>query len=202
MAFDARTRTAAGDIWLMPALGGDPKILVDHPEDDVTPCFDPESKWVYFSSSRTGRLQLFRVPISGGPAQQITQGGGFTCQFSEDGRYIYYLKTRNGGEIWRFDTSTNREEPVVPEMKSRNWKVLREGIYLLDSQNNSQLGTTSRVAQARFCRFATKKIQDLGFRTPKAATFIGIDVSPDEKWLYFSQIDSSITDLYVTENQP
>src|SRR5207249_8960154 len=44
------------------------------------------------SSSRTGSLQLFRVPVTGGPAAQVTQGGAFTCQFSKDGRYIYYLK--------------------------------------------------------------------------------------------------------------
>jgi len=140
--------------------------------------------------------------VSGEPAVQVTQSGAFTCQFSEDGRYIYYLRTRNGGEIWRIDLAQHREEPVVSEMKSRNWKVLSDGIYLLDSQNNSQLGTASRVADARFYRFATRRIQDLGFRTPKAATFLGIDISPDRKWLYYSQIDSSTSELFLTENLP
>src|SRR2546430_17272402 len=78
----------------------------------------------------------------------------------------------NGGEIWRLELGTNREEPVVPEMKSRNWKVLRDGIYMLDSQTNSQIGTAARVADARFYRFATKKIEDLGFHTPKAIAYI------------------------------
>ena len=201
IAFDARTRNAAGDIWLMP-VGGEPKILVDHPDDDVTPCFDPSGRSIAFTSNRTGSFQLFRVPVSGEPAVQVTQSGAFTCQFSEDGRYIYYLRTRNGGEIWRIDLAQHREEPVVPEMKSRNWKVLSDGIYLLDSQNNSQLGTASRVADARFYRFATRRIQDLGFRTPKAATFLGIDISPDRKWLYYSQIDSSTSELFLTENLP
>ena len=157
---------------------------------------------VYFTSSRTGSLQLFQVPVGGGTATQVTQGGGFTCQFSADGRYIYYLKTRNGGEIWRLEVATKREEPVVPEMKSRNWKVLPKGIYLLDSQTNSQLGTSARVANARFYRFATRKIQDLGFRTPKAIAFIGIDLSPDAKWVYYSQVDSSTSELDLVENLP
>jgi len=115
---------------------------------------------------------------------------------------IYYLKTRSGGEVWRLDVSTNHEEPIVPEMKSRNWKVLREGIYLLDSQTNAQLGTAARVADARFYRFATKKTEDLGFRTPRAVAFIGIELSPDAKWVYYSQVDSSTSELQLVENLP
>ena len=201
IAFDARTRNAAGDIWVMPA-DGQPKLLVDDPEEDITPCFEPGGQWIDFTSSRTGLLQLFRVPASGGPQTQVTKGGGFSCQFSEDGRYLYYLKTRHGGEIWRRDAKTGLEEPVVPEMKSRNWKVLRSGIYLLDSQANSQRGTAARVGVARFYSFATKRIEDLGFRTPKAVAYNGIDISPDGKWLYYSQVDSSANELLVTENLP
>jgi Tol biopolymer transport system component len=202
IAFDARTRNSAADIWLMPAGGLEPTLIVDSPADDITPCFHPGGEWLYFSSSRTGSLQLFRVPLTGGPATQVTQGGGFTCQFSADGHYVYYLRTRNGGEIWRLDTATNLEEPVVPEMKSRNWKVLKDGIYMLDSQTNSQHGTATRVGETRFYRFATRKIQDLGFRTPKAADYSGIDISPDGKWLYYSQVDKVINELVLTENLP
>jgi eukaryotic-like serine/threonine-protein kinase len=202
IAFDARTRNAAADIWTIPAAGGEPKLFGDHPGEDTTPCFDPTSQWLYFTSSRTGTLQLFRMPLTGGPATQVTQDGGFTCQFSEDGRYIYYLKTRNGGEIWRLEVATNREEAVVPEMQSRNWKLLRDGIYMLDSKSNSQIGTVSRVADARFYRFATRKIENPGFRTAKAIAYLGIDLSPDGKWAYYSQVDSSLSELYLIENLP
>jgi len=202
LAFDARTRNAAADLWIAPATGSEPIMLVGGQGENITPCFDPTSEWVYFSSSRAGQLQLFRVSVTGGPVTQITQGGGFTCQFSEDGRYIYYLKTRNGGEIWRLALATNREELVVPEMKSRNWKVLRDGIYMLDSRANSHMGTAARIADARFYRFATGKIEDLRFRTPKAIAYVGIDVSPDGKWVYYSQVDSLTSELYLVENLP
>ena len=87
-------------------------------------------------------------------------------------------------------------------MKSRNWKVLRDGIYMLDSQSNSQVGTAARVADARFYRFATKKIEDLGFRTPKVIAYVGLDLSPDGKWVYYSQVDASTSELYLVENLP
>jgi Tol biopolymer transport system component len=201
IAFDARTRSAAGDIWIMP-VDGQPRVLVDRPVENITPCFDPTSQWVYFTSTRTGSLQIFRVPIAGGPVTQVTKGGGFRCHFSEDGRYIYYLKSRAGGEIWRLELATNVEEPVVPEMKSSNWQVLRDGIYMIDSGANSQFGTAARMGDARFYRFATKSIEDLGFRTPKPAALIGIDLSPDRKWVYYSQVDISTSELYLVDNLP
>jgi serine/threonine protein kinase len=202
IAFDARTKNAAADLWIMPSQGGEPKLLVSESGENITPCFGPASQWVYFASSRTGALQLFRTPVGGGPVTQMTKGGGFACQLSPDGRFIYYMKTRNGGEIWRLELATKREEPVVPEMKSRDWKVLRDGIYLLDSHSNSQIGTAARIADARFYRFATKKIEDLGFRTPKPISYLGIDLSPDGKWVYYSQVDSLTSELYLIENLP
>ena len=89
-----------------PADGGEPKALVSGSSDDITPCFDPGSQWIYFTSSRTGTLQLVPSAGNGGIPTQVTQSGGFTCQFSEDGRYIYYLKTRSGGELWRLEIAT------------------------------------------------------------------------------------------------
>ena len=85
-----------------------------------------------------------------------------------------------------------------PTAFHRAWKTLRQkrsefstvptasaDIYMLDSQTNSQLGTAARVTEARFYRFSTKKTKDLGFRTPRACAFIGIDISPDREWLYY-----------------
>ena len=69
---------------------------------------------------------------------------------------------------------------------------------------SSQIGTAARVADARFYRFATKEKmkENLGFRTTKAASYLGIDVSADRKWLYYTQVDSSTSELYLTENLP
>jgi Tol biopolymer transport system component len=68
IAFDARTRSAAANLWMVASAGGEAKVLVDRLGENTTPCFDPTSQWVYFTSSRTGSLQLFRVPVTGGPA--------------------------------------------------------------------------------------------------------------------------------------
>jgi len=73
---------------------------------------------------------------------------------------------------------------------------------MLDSHANSQIGTAARVADARFYRFATRRIEDLGFRTLKPVSYLGIDLSPDGKWVYYSQVDSLQNELYLVENLP
>ena len=189
IAFDARTNKAAADVWIMPS-DGEPRILGNHAGEDMTPCFDPTSQWVYFTL-QPDRLAAIvsSLPIRGGGATQVTQGGAFTCQFSEDGRYIYYLKTRSGGEIWRLEVSTKREEPVVKEMKSRNWKVLRKGIYMLDSHSQFPTGNRGASGGRALLSFRNTEDRGFGFSHPEGNSFIGIDISQDEKWVYFSQVD-------------
>lgn len=36
------------------------------------PDYSPDGEWIYFNSSRTGRMQIWRVPVGGGEAERIT----------------------------------------------------------------------------------------------------------------------------------
>jgi Tol biopolymer transport system component len=203
IAFDSTVNGAIADIWVVPAGGGAAVQLTNDPAEDVVPCFDPSGEWIYFSSGRTGQLQIFKTPRRGGQAIQVTKGGGFTCQFSPDGKYVYYLQTRSQGGLWRLEIATGKEQPFLPNYKNRNWKVLADGIYLLDTGLPSPGGpTVSLPGEAMFYRFATRRIEKLGFVTPKPIGPNGIDISPDRKWLYYSQIDARSTDLQLVENLP
>jgi eukaryotic-like serine/threonine-protein kinase len=204
IAFDARVRTWISDVWIVAASGGEPRQLTDHPAEDITPCFDPSGEQVYFTSDRDGEQQLYRVPVGGGQAARVTKAGGFTCQFSPDGKFIYYLQSRARGGLWRLEVTTGKEEPVLPEYKNRNWKVLSDGIYLFDIRTTSQLRgpNTTEPGRSMFYRFASRKVENLGFVSPKPAGNNGIELSADRKWLYYSQLDSRASDLLLVENLP
>jgi dipeptidyl aminopeptidase/acylaminoacyl peptidase len=203
IAFDARVKTSVPDIWIVPASGGTARQLTDHPSEDNTPCFDPSGQWIYFTSDREGNQQLYKVAPTGGAPARVTKGGGFSCQASTDGKYLYYLQSRERGALWRLELATGREEPILPDYKNRNWKVLSDGIYLLDTGASSQ-GTTAntRPGAAMFYRFATRKIEKLGFVTPRPVSSNGIELSPDRRWVYFTMIDASASDLQLAENLP
>ncbi|MDQ6759942.1 MAG: protein kinase, partial [Acidobacteriota bacterium] len=203
IAFDSTVNASVADIWMVPANGGQAVQLTNDPAEDIVPCFDPTGEWIYFSSGRVGELQIFKMPSRGGPALQVTKLGGFTCQSSTDGKFLYYLQSRSQGGLWRIELATGHEEPVLPNYKNRNWKVLADGIYLLDTGLPSPGGpTVSLAGEAMFYRFATRRIEKLGFVTLKPIGPNGIDISPDRKWLYYSQIDAQTSELQLVENLP
>jgi tricorn protease len=45
---------SGGDIWEVPARGGDARLLVSHPAIELRPLFSPDGKRLAFVSSRTG----------------------------------------------------------------------------------------------------------------------------------------------------
>jgi hypothetical protein len=195
-------KTSVPDIWIVPSSGGTATQLTDNPAEDNTPCFDATSEWVFFTSNREGDQQLYKVARTGGPETRVTKGGGFNCQVSPDGKFIYYLQSREQGGLWRQELATGKEEPVLPEYRNRNFRVLADGIYLLDVDTNASSSAANRPGTAKFYRLATKKVETLGFTTPRPINGFGIDLSPDRTWLYFSMIDAEATDLQLAENLP
>jgi eukaryotic-like serine/threonine-protein kinase len=202
IAFDARVKTSVPDIWIVPATGGAARQLTNDPAEDNTPCFDTKGEWIYFTSDREGTQQIFKVAPSGGPATRVTTAGGFSCQVSPDGKYLYYLQNREAGQLWRKELPAGKEEPVLPDFKNRNFRVLTDGIYLLDIGAASALFPNTHSGAAMFYRFSTRKVEKLGFITPKPVTNNGIDLSPDRKWVYFPMADAQATDMQVAENLP
>ena len=84
------------------------------------------------------------------------------------------------------------------DFKSRNFWVLADGVYLLDPGVNEM--SPMRRGKARFYRFRTKQVEDLGFETEKPIGHYGIGLSPDGKWLFYTQADRSGSHIMLVEN--
>jgi dipeptidyl aminopeptidase/acylaminoacyl peptidase len=52
-----------GDIWEVPASGGDAHILVSHPALDSRPLFAPDGKRIAFTSTRTGGGDVYVLSL-------------------------------------------------------------------------------------------------------------------------------------------
>jgi len=91
------------DLWLVPVetsestkKGGDrSRRLTNGPGRDDTPRWAPDSKSVAFLSDRSGKVQVWRIPIAGGEAVRVTDAAGpiKDFHFSPDGKSIAYLMT-------------------------------------------------------------------------------------------------------------
>src|SRR5215218_2561753 len=50
---------SGGDIWTMPAAGGEARLLISHPDNDSRPVYSTDGKFLAFNSTRTGNGDIY-----------------------------------------------------------------------------------------------------------------------------------------------
>lgn len=66
--------------------------------------WSPDGKWLAFVGQRSGKYELFRVPVEGGAEQRLTSKGAYDDgpDYAPNGKWIYFNSDRSGGwDIWR-----------------------------------------------------------------------------------------------------
>ena len=63
---------SSADLWLVGADGAGLRRLTSHTAKDSNPRWAPDGRSIYFLTSRSGSSQVWRIPIDGGEAEQIT----------------------------------------------------------------------------------------------------------------------------------
>src|SRR5258706_6491294 len=69
---DLAANKSRSDVWLGAVDGSIVRRLTSHPEADGSARFAPDGKSVLFISSRSGSSQVWRIPLDGGEASQVT----------------------------------------------------------------------------------------------------------------------------------
>jgi Tol biopolymer transport system component len=196
IAFDTRPDGQA-DIYAVSSIGGTPRRVTRSESEDVVPSWSKDGAWIYFASNRTGAWQVWRVPSSGGVEEQVTRNGGFAAFESADGKYLYYAKGRSASGLWRKHLPSGPEEPVLEELKPGFWgcwAVVENGIYFADQTGSSNSGGIF------FFDFATRKSRQIAqAQKPFAVTDSAFAVSPDRRYILYTQIDESGSDINILE---
>lgn len=86
----AENRTQS-DVWVIPAEGGEARLLAGSPKHDRHPRWSPDGKWIAFESNREGDFQIWIVPAAGGPAT----GSG-----QDEARKLTTLSTGAAQPVW------------------------------------------------------------------------------------------------------
>jgi dipeptidyl aminopeptidase/acylaminoacyl peptidase len=61
------------DIWLAGTDGSNVRQITTHPDNDQDPQWSADGAWLYFTSSRSGSAQVWRIRPTGGEAEQVTR---------------------------------------------------------------------------------------------------------------------------------
>lgn len=187
-----------GDIWKVPANGGQAIALTQGPAYYFEPAWSLDGKRIAFSRDSSGNLDLGIVDAQGGNAQRITTDPDVDVEpaWSHDGASIYFVSGRGHerGErftIYRHDLAANTDVPVVEGIQPAISPDGRELAYVAPVRG--RLGTgglwvrslTDTAAQPTLVQY-----DETEYRMKPAWT-------PDGTALYYVSDDAGSNDVMV-----
>ena len=87
--------TSGGDIWTVPAAGGEARLLVSHSATESRPSYSPDGKRLAFVSNRTGNGDIYTLTFATGELKRITYDdiNDALDGWSRDGQWLYFSST-------------------------------------------------------------------------------------------------------------
>src|SRR3954463_5687292 len=67
---------SGGDIWTVPAVGGEARLLVSSGANDTRPMYSPDKKRLAFVSTRTGGGDIYVLTFATGEVRRVTFDDG------------------------------------------------------------------------------------------------------------------------------
>jgi Tol biopolymer transport system component len=199
IVFDSNEK-GSYDLWVVASEGGLPRQLTHDPADETLGTWSSDGRWIYFGSNRTGRNELWKIPANGGTEMQVTRTGGSYGIETPDGKTLYYSRFLGGvNSVRRLSLQTGEEAAIVDDgVVWANWAAGKDGIYYLVYPP----GQTPRghPIEIRFQSFdGGPPVLLYRSRTEFGAVW-SMTLSPDEKWLVFSQQPLWQSQLMLIEN--
>ena len=142
-----------GEIYVADVESGGTRILSPDPADDALPTWSPDGRFVYFSSRRGGDYAVWRAPLDGGAASQVSDASAGRARVSPDNRFVYFGRS-DDSRIYR--RALTEEGPIGPEEQVGDIPygtihVTVEGIYWRESGvlrfRNHSTGTVSDLVE-------------------------------------------------------
>lgn len=83
---------SGGDIWTVPATGGDARLLVSHAATESRPQWAPDGRRLAFVSTRTGGGDLYVLALETGDVARLTwdDAAEVVDGWSADGEWVYF----------------------------------------------------------------------------------------------------------------
>jgi hypothetical protein len=122
-------------------------------------------------------------------------GGGREAFESLDGKLLFYAKYQKPG-IWSVPAERGEETQVVEKAGQSIWALARDGICFFDWKD--ALHPLMQFYSFRDRRSTT--LYDFQRGTHLDTGDSAISVSPDERWILYTQIDQAGSNLVLVDN--
>jgi len=152
-----------------------------------------DGKWIYFVGYEGIGRQLYRCPAAGGDATLLAASQDITMPIeSSDGKVLYFVWSDSKIAMLALDHpgATPQEVSGMPKISDESqWTLVHDGIYFAPQDNPRSVS---------FYDFATKHTREL-FKVDKDPN-AGMSVSPDGRYMLYSQIDESNAGIMLVEH--
>ncbi len=112
---------SGGDIWTVPAAGGEARLLVSHADNESRPLYSPNGKYLAFTSTRTGNGDIYLLTLETGELKRLTYDDGAEVlnAWSRDGKHVYFQATSRDisgmNDIFRVAITGGTPMPVTAD---------------------------------------------------------------------------------------
>ena len=109
---------SGGDIWTVPAAGGDAHLLVAHEANESRPLYSPDGLRLAFISDRSGGGDIYVLTLATGNLARITSDEGLDRldNWSRDGKWIYFSSSSHDitstNDVYRVQAEGGTPMPV------------------------------------------------------------------------------------------
>jgi Tol biopolymer transport system component len=194
IAFDSYGEDGQSDIWTIDADGGSLRRLTSSGAAHNSPTWSHDGRFVYFSSQRAGTETIWRVPVAGGPEEQVTHTGGGRCEEAADGQTLFFLRATFGDSpLLAVSLAGGQERTVIDCVPRFGYALGQAGIYHVGC------GADPRAVPLLLRDTATGRDRLLGpLERPGMATCL--TVSADGNVILYSKMIGEGSDLVLIEN--
>ncbi|GAB3951373.1 S41 family peptidase [Spirosoma harenae] len=112
---------SGGDIWTVPATGGEARLLVAHADNETRPLYSPDGKYLAFGSTRSGNGDIYLLTLETGSLRRLTydDGAESLTAWSNDSKMVYFQSTSRDiagmNDIYRVAITGGTPMPVTAD---------------------------------------------------------------------------------------
>jgi Tol biopolymer transport system component/DNA-binding winged helix-turn-helix (wHTH) protein len=194
IAFDSRPRDH-WEIYVADVTEGKPRKLITNISGVIQPHWSRDGKWIYFRSNAPGRMGIYRCLASGGDAIALSKDiNAISPQESFDGKTVYFASHGDNSTLKKTILSgqpgTESEVDGLPALRNSNlWNLSSSGIYFVPAE---------APRSVRYFDFASKQIRPI-FEVDRDFGD-GLSVSPDGRWIIYSQVADVNSDIMLVDH--
>lgn len=190
IAFDSRA-SGASAIYQEDVTERVPHLVQTDVKNLAVPTWSADCHWLFASD---GHDRLYRLPAQGGSAGRVTSQSSWYGLINGD-KLFFNAKTQKGIALWSKPVGAGPESPLpgMPELSfTADWAATSRGIYYTNSWSDPQT--------LNFYDFRTHASRRLLALPKNLSPSGGLAVSPDGRWLLYTQTDDEQSDIMLAEH--